>query len=71
MGEMKRQGVKVIIVEPYFDLKTPQAIARDTGAQVLVLPPSVGGVPAATDYVKLFDFNINLLASALKTATGR
>jgi zinc/manganese transport system substrate-binding protein len=41
--EMKRQGIKLILVEPYFDLKTPNAIARETGARVLVMPPSVGG----------------------------
>ena len=70
MHEMKRQGIKLILVEPYFDLKTPNAIARDTGAQVLVLPPSVGGVKEATDYLKLFDYGVNLLVSALKTATG-
>jgi len=70
MHEMKRQGIKLILVEPYFDLKTPNAIARDTGAQVLVLPPSVGGVKEATDYLKLFDYDVNLLVSALKTATG-
>jgi zinc/manganese transport system substrate-binding protein len=69
--EMKRQGVKLILVEPYFDLKTPNAIARDTGAQVLVMPPSVGGVKEAADYIKLFDYDVNLLGSALKTATGR
>ena len=28
IDEMKRQGVKLIVVEPYFDLKTPQAIAN-------------------------------------------
>ena len=70
MQEMKRQGIKLILVEPYFDLKTPNAIARDTGGQVLVLPPSVGGVKEATDYLKLFDYDVNLLVSALKTATG-
>jgi ABC-type Zn uptake system ZnuABC Zn-binding protein ZnuA len=68
--EMKRQGIKVIIVEPYFDLKTPNAIARDTGATVLVVPPSVGGVKEAKDYISLFDYNVNLLAGALKTATA-
>ncbi len=68
--EMKRQGIKVILVEPYFDLKTPNAIARDTGAQVLVLTPSVGGVKQATDYMTLFDYNVNLLVAALKAATG-
>ena len=71
MQEMKRQGIKLILVEPYFDLKTPNAIARDTGAQVLVLPPSVGGVKQAGDYLKLFDYNVDLLVAALKTATGR
>jgi len=71
MHEMKRQGVKVILVEPYFDLKTPNAIARDTGAKVLVMPPSVGGVKQTTDYIKLFDYNADLLASTLKSVTGR
>jgi zinc/manganese transport system substrate-binding protein len=68
---MKAQGIKLILVEPYFDLKTPNAIARDTGAAVLVLPPSVGGVKEATDYIRLFDYNVDRLVSALKSATGR
>jgi ABC-type Zn uptake system ZnuABC Zn-binding protein ZnuA len=65
--EMKRQGIKVIIVEPYFDLKTPNAVARDTGATVLVLAPSVGGVKEATDYIKVFDYNVRLLVSTFKS----
>ena len=68
--EMKRQGIRIILVEPYFDLKTPNAIARNTGAKVLVVPPSVGGVKGTEDYIRLFDHNVNLLASALQTATG-
>jgi zinc/manganese transport system substrate-binding protein len=68
MTEMKRQNVKLVLVEPYFDLKTPNAIGRDTGAQVLVMPPSVGGVKEASDYLKLFDYDINLLINALKKA---
>ncbi len=63
---MKRQNVKLVLVEPYFDLKTPNAIGRETGAQVLVLPPSVGGVKEVTDYLSLFDYDINLLVTALK-----
>ena len=65
-NDMKRQNVKVIMVEPYFDLKTPNAIARETGAKVLVMPPSVGGVKEATDYFKLFDYDINLFIEAMK-----
>jgi zinc/manganese transport system substrate-binding protein len=48
------------------DLKTPEAIGRETGAHVLVMPPSVGGVKEAADYFKLFDYDINLLVDALK-----
>ena len=65
--EMKRQKVSVIVVEPYWSLKTPQAIATQTGAKVLVLAPSVGGVKKGdpADYIALFDYNIGLLSAAL------
>ena len=53
INEMKRQNIKLVLVEPYFDLKTPNAIGRETGAEVLVMPPSVGGVKEVTDYFKL------------------
>jgi zinc/manganese transport system substrate-binding protein len=66
---MKEQNVKIILVEPYFDLKTPNSIARETGAKVLVMPPSVGGVKEVTDYIKLFDYDVRLLVDAIK-ATG-
>jgi len=71
INEMKRQNVKLILVEPYFDLKTPNAIARETGGQVLVMPPSVGGVKEASDYFKLFDYDLNLLVKAIKAAGGK
>ena len=68
---MRAQGIKLIIVEPYFDSKTPNSIASQTGGKVLVLPPSVGGVPAASDYLKLFDTNVNLLVGAIKAAGAK
>jgi zinc/manganese transport system substrate-binding protein len=71
MLEMKRQNVKLIAVEPYFDLKTPNAIARDTGAHVLVLAPSVGGVKGASSYTALFDYNLRLLVDAIKQTNGQ
>ena len=49
--------MKILVVEPYFDLKTPNSIGRETGAKVLVLPPSVGGEKEITDYIKLFDYD--------------
>jgi ABC-type Zn uptake system ZnuABC Zn-binding protein ZnuA len=63
---MKRLGVKIILVEPYFDLQTPNKIARDAGAKVVVMPPSVGGVKEVQNYVQLFDHKIALLLAAIK-----
>jgi zinc/manganese transport system substrate-binding protein len=64
---MKEQKVKVIIMEPYFDAKTPQSVAERTGAELIVLYPSVGGAKSGTDdYFSLFDYNVNALVAALK-----
>jgi zinc/manganese transport system substrate-binding protein len=71
INEMKRQNVKIVMVEPYFDLKTPNSIGQQTGAQVFVMPPSVGGVKETSDYFKLFDYDINLLVGAIQKATGK
>ena len=66
MREMKQLGVKILIIEPYFDSKTPDSIGRETGAKVLVMLPSVGGEKQITDYIQLFDYDIQLLVSAIK-----
>jgi zinc/manganese transport system substrate-binding protein len=71
INDMKSQSVKILMVEPYFDLKTPNAIGRETGAQVLVLSPSVGGIKEISDYFKLFDYNLNLLVNAIKQTGAR
>lgn len=63
---IRAQGVRAILVEPYFDLQTPNAISRETGAGVVVLCPSVGGADGVTDYLTLFDHNIGLLEKALR-----
>ena len=66
INAMKQQNVKIIMVEPYFDLKTPNSIARETGGKVLVMPPSVGGEKEITDYIALFDYDLKLLTDAIK-----
>jgi ABC-type Zn uptake system ZnuABC Zn-binding protein ZnuA len=71
IAEMKRRNCKLIVVEPYWSLKTPQAIASQVGGKVLVLAPSVGGVKAATDYIQLFEYDIAQLTAALKQTTGK
>ncbi len=66
IGLMKRENCNVILVEPYFDLKTPNSVAAHTGAKVIEYMPSVGGKPDVTDYFKLFDYDINLLTEAFQ-----
>lgn len=66
INTVKREGIKAIVMEPYFDRKTPQSIAERTGAKVVVLYPSVGGKAGLDDYFKLFDYNVNELVKALK-----
>ena len=61
INTMKREGIKLILVEPYFDLRTPNSIANQVGGDVAVLLPSVGGKKEVTDYFQLFDYDINLL----------
>ncbi|MCM2257694.1 MAG: metal ABC transporter substrate-binding protein [Vicinamibacteria bacterium] len=69
--EMKRLGVKVLIIEPYFDSKTPDSIGRETGARVVVMPPSVGGEKEIADYIGLFDHNVALLLAAIRDPGAR
>jgi len=63
---MKRDHVKVIMVEPYFDRKTPDSIGRETGGTVVEYLPSVGGVKEVTTYFQLFDYDIALLTKAFQ-----
>jgi zinc/manganese transport system substrate-binding protein len=58
--------VNTIIVEPFYDTSAPDQIARATGAKVIRLSTSVGGVDAAKDYVSLMDYNVATLAAALR-----
>ena len=62
---MRAKKVPVVLMEPYFDRKTPAQIAEKTGATLLIFIPSVGGVPEAKDYFALFDYDVKLLADTL------
>jgi zinc/manganese transport system substrate-binding protein len=62
---MKRTGAKVIVMEPFYDLKTADFVAAKTGAKVLVLPPSVGGTKGLDDYIQLMTSDIHQLAATL------
>lgn len=64
--QMKDQGAKVVVADPWSDRKTVDLVARDGGARALVLPSAVGGVRGVDTYTQMIDYNVNALASALK-----
>ncbi len=66
---MKRESVKIIIKEPYFSDTVPNSIAKQTGAIVVQLSPSVGGEKEANDYISLIEHNINKLVAALQRSS--
>lgn len=69
--QMKREGVRLILMEPYFSEKDPNLVARGTGAKVLKLASSVGAFKGTDDYIAMFDYNINLLARVLKETESK
>ena len=67
IGLMKRENCKLVLVEPYFDLKTPNSIGAAMGGKVLVYLPSVGGEKQVTNYFELFDYDIDLITKAFQS----
>jgi ABC-type Zn uptake system ZnuABC Zn-binding protein ZnuA len=67
---IRAQNIRVILHEPYEPDEASQLLARRTGATVLKLAPSVGGVPEAPDYVSLFNYDVGTLARALAAASN-
>ena len=64
--QMKDEQIKVIIVEPWNDLKLAERVADEAGAKAVVLASMVGGVKGADSYIGAIDHNVNALAQALR-----
>lgn len=65
---MKEQGVKIVIVETYSNYNQAKYVADEAGAQILVLPDHVNGVPEANTYQNLFRYDVHKLIAAAKAA---
>lgn len=53
--KIKSQHIELIVAENYLDPKPAQELGQKTGARVLFLPSSVGGLPGLSTYESLFD----------------
>src|SRR4051812_48548957 len=65
---MKDQDVKVVICETYDDDKLAKYVADQVGAQMIVLPDHVLGMPAADSYQNLFRYDVRKLIDAAQAA---
>ena len=63
---MRKHQVRVIVSEPQLNPKIPEALARETGAQVVVLTPLPGGMPGTDTYLDLLRYNVRRLARSLE-----
>lgn len=63
---MKAQGVRLIIMEPYFNPSIAENVARQAGAKVIVVAPSTGGEEGVNSYLDLITHQLEKIASALK-----
>ena len=66
IGEMKRDNVKVILVQPFQNRKTAETVARQTGAAVVDAPQQPGAAKGTSSY----EDNMDNLVSAIARALG-
>ena len=64
-SRMREAKVRVILQETLEPADASRALAQRTGARVVLLAPSVGGLPGVDNYFALFDSDVGLLAAAL------
>ena len=64
--QMKEEQIKVIVVEPWNDMKLAGRVADEAGAKAIVLASMVGGVKGADSYIAAIDHNVSALAQALR-----
>jgi zinc/manganese transport system substrate-binding protein/zinc transport system substrate-binding protein/manganese/iron transport system substrate-binding protein len=66
--KMKQAGIRVIVSEAQLSQKLPQLVARETGAQVVVLTTLPGALPGTDTYLDMLRYNVVQLAAALESS---
>lgn len=62
-GIARAEGVKYVFVEPYHNPEDARSIASNSGAKVLSMPTSVGGMTGVNTYTDLFDTLVRLITT--------
>lgn len=63
---MKSEHVPIVVREPQFPEKVPKNIAEQTGATMVTLPIMPGGVPNTETYIKMMDYIVHTMVTAVQ-----
>ena len=66
IGNMRARNVRLVVRQPHDPEKNVLFVAQKSGAQLVVLAGTVGALPEATDYISLFETNVEALLRAKK-----
>ncbi|MCX6899933.1 MAG: metal ABC transporter substrate-binding protein [Verrucomicrobia bacterium] len=66
VAKMKAEGVKLVLAEPFRDLKVAQFAADKSGAKLLITPSGVGGNADGRDLFSYFDWLTKTIVAAAK-----
>jgi len=64
--KMKRDHIKLILVEPYQDRRIAEKVARASDASVIDFTQFPGGIPGTDNYVSLINQLVKILADEMK-----
>jgi zinc/manganese transport system substrate-binding protein len=67
IAAMKAMNVPIVVREPQFPEKVPRRIAEQTGATMITLPIMPGGVPNTETYIKMMDYIVHTMETAMKS----
>src|SRR5271157_652243 len=67
IASMKAERVPIVVREPQFPEKVPKHIAEATGATLITLPIMPGGVPNTETYIKMMDYIVSTMVTAVQS----
>jgi zinc/manganese transport system substrate-binding protein len=62
----KREGVKAISIENYYDTKSGEVVARHSGAKIVQIPGDVGGERGLDTYEKYMDVVVKRISGGVR-----
>lgn len=62
---MKSRRIPLILTMPHYESRTPESLAKSTGAKVVVVALVPDALPEATDYITAMGYNVTAILKAL------